>query len=352
MGFVLTIVATLLRHELQPSMVALAVVYSLQMMSLFAHVVRSYADVENNMTSVERLEHFMAIQQEGAGGITGKAPSSSPPPDSWPRDGALEFRRVELRYRPNLPQALRKLQLLVPARSKVGLVGRTGAGKSSVMAALFRLYELEGGTIYVDGVDTTDVPLPRLRSAFAVIPQSPILFTGSIRFNVDPNGMRSDEEVWLALRKVSLEEKVKGLAGQLNHAVTEDGGNLSQGQCQLVCIARALLVDRKILLCDEATSSVDGVTDAAIQQILRSQFGERTVLTIAHRLQTIAHCDLVAVLDQGVVVEQGAPMELLSRRPVSRFAGMAGTEIANIREVARQAVEERLQRSQQGIEPL
>ena len=337
MGLVLNIAATLLRHDLQPAMVALAVVYSLQMMSLMAGVVKNYADVESNMTSVERLEHFMQIDEEDT-----KVPP--PPPQDWPTEGALQFQQVELRYRPNLPQALRKMQLNVPAQSKVGLVGRTGAGKSSVMAALFRLFELEGGSITVDGIDTRDVSLPRLRSAFAVIPQSPVLFSGTVRSNVDPNGNHSDDDIWLALRKASLEEKVKGLPGQLDHAVTEDGGNLSQGQCQLVCISRALLVDRKILLCDEATSSVDSATDAAIQRILRSQFADRTVLTIAHRLQTIAHCDLVTVLDQGAVVEQGPPLELLDQEPLSRFAGMAGAEIAEIREVAREAAEERLHR--------
>jgi ABC-type multidrug transport system fused ATPase/permease subunit len=202
------------------------------------------------------------------------------------------------------------------------------------MAALFRLFELEGGGITVDGIDTRGVALHRLRSAFAVIPQTPVLFSGSFRANVDPHGSYSDEKIWVALRKASLEDKVRGLRGQLDFAVTEDGGNLSQGQCQLVCIARALLVDRRVLLCDEATSSVDAATDAATQRIFRSQFDDRTVVTIAHRLQTIAHCDFVAVLEQGVCVEQGSPLELLERSPASRFAGMCGAEIGEIRALA------------------
>ena len=234
------------------------------------------ADVENNMTSVERLTHFMQIDIED----TNHHP---PPAEGWPTDGKIEFEGAELRYRRSLPQALKKLTLTIPARSKCGLVGRTGAGKSSVMAALFRLFELEGGSIRVDGIDTRTIGLPRLRASFGVIPQSPVLFSGDIRSNVDPNGDYHDEAIWRALTKARLEEKVRGLPGQLNHPVAEDGGNLSQGQCQLICIARALLVDRTILLCDEATSSVDSATDAAIQGILRSQFKDRTVLTIAHR---------------------------------------------------------------------
>jgi ABC-type multidrug transport system fused ATPase/permease subunit len=234
------------------------------------------ADVENNMTSVERLTHFMGIDAE----VTDHQAN---PPEGWPSEGGLEFDSVELRYRTSLPQALRKLTLSVPARSKVGLVGRTGAGKSSVMAALFRLFELEGGSIRVDGIDTRTVGLPQLRACFSVIPQSPVLFSGSVRTNVDPNGEYHDDAIWIALRKARLEDKVRGLPGQLEYPVTEDGGNLSRGQCQLICIARALLVDRTILLCDEATSSVDSATDGAIQDILRSQFIDRTVLTIAHR---------------------------------------------------------------------
>lgn len=232
------------------------------------------------MTSVERLTHFMQIDSEGTN-------NHAQPPEGWPSDGRIEFDCVELRYRTSLPQALRKLTLSVPARFKVGLIGRTGAGKSSVMAALFRLFELEGGSIRVDGIDTRTVSLPHLRAAFSVIPQSPVLFSGTVRTNVDPNGEYQDEAIWIALRKARLEDKVRGLPGQLEYPVTEDGENLSQGQCQLICIARALLVDRTILLCDEATSSVDSTTDGAIQDILRSQFIDRTVLTIAHRYDDI-----------------------------------------------------------------
>ncbi|KAJ3232162.1 Multidrug resistance-associated protein 1 [Chytriomyces hyalinus] len=234
----------------------------------------------------------------------------SKPPKHWPLSGAIEFKNLTIKYRPELAPVLRSLSFKIEAGTKVGVVGRTGAGKSSIIAALFRLVEFDEGTIEVDGVDVSSLDLCSLRSSLAIIPQAPVLFEGTIRRNLDPSCLVSDEELWALLQRCSLREFVAGLPGKLDAAVSEGGSSLSVGQRQLLCLGRAMLVKSKILLIDEATASVDMETDSLIQKVLREDFADSTVLCIAHRLNTLMDYDKILVLDAGCLAELGTPHEL------------------------------------------
>lgn len=232
---------------------------------------------------------------------------------SWPRTGRITFDNVWMAYRDNAP-VLQGLTLTIQPGERVGICGRTGAGKSSLLLALFRIVEISLGRITLDGVDVSQVPLTRLRSSLAIIPQDPVLFTGTLRFQLDPFAEHSDEDVWRVLQQVNLDGAVQQWPGQLQFQVTENGENLSQGQRQLLCIARALLRDTKVLVVDEGTSAVDPHTDQLIQQVLRNLASQRgtTVLAIAHRLQTIVDFDKILVLGQGKVLEYDTPQRLLA----------------------------------------
>jgi ATP-binding cassette subfamily C (CFTR/MRP) protein 1 len=234
---------------------------------------------------------------------------------AWNHTGALRIANLGMRYRPGLPLVLKGIDIDIPAGSSVGIVGRTGAGKSSLFAAILRLVEPEAGSVVeIDGVDVASLGLHTLRRAISIIPQDPVLFNGSLRFNLDPLEMaRDDGALWAALDKAGLGAHARGLPGQLDHAVLEGGKNFSQGEKQLVCLARALLRSSKLLLLDEATSSVDFETDAQIQATIRSEFGDATVLCIAHRVDTIRDCDQILVLSDGKVAEFGPPEELQAR---------------------------------------
>ncbi|KAH7820953.1 putative multidrug resistance-associated protein 14 [Monocercomonoides exilis] len=246
---------------------------------------------------------------------------------NWPSAGRIEFTHVDLRYRPNLPLALDDVSFVIPGGAKVGVVGRTGSGKSSLLLALLRIVEAEwqkkGCAILIDGRDIhTQLGLKELRGAVAVTAQEPILLSGSIRYNLDPFGEHSEEEVWGALGQVGLWEVVQQMKEQLGADVASEGQNFSVGQRQLLCLARALLRRSRIILMDEATASVDFETDERIQQVTRQCFSECTVITIAHRLSTVADSDLVFVMDSGKLVESGAPKELLFREN-SKFLSLA-----------------------------
>lgn len=234
---------------------------------------------------------------------------------AWPSAGNIQIKNLMLRYRSELPLVLHGVDISIPAGSKVGVCGRTGSGKSTLMLALFRIVEPElGSIIEIDGVDTSKLGLYRLRSGMTIIPQDPVMFCGTIRYNLDPFDQYTDEMLWETLQRAQLKEEVlNNFPEKLNHILNERGDNISVGQRQLLCIARALLRRSKVVLMDEATASVDTDTDQKIQKILRAEFENVTVLTIAHRLETIADNDYIVVLDKGVVSEFGHPMRLLDK---------------------------------------
>ncbi len=236
-------------------------------------------------------------------------------PLDWPSEGAIEFDNVTLRYRPELPCALKGVSFKVRAGERVGLVGRTGSGKTTALACLFRLVPLEAGRVLIDGVDISAVPLPALRSRLAAIPQSPVIFEGTVRSNLDPFREHTDEALWELLTEVRLANCLQGGEGGglgLETQVQQGGANFSQGQRQLFCLVRALLRPAKILVLDEPSASLDLASDEVIQECIRRRANTQTVLTIAHRLDTVATADRVIVMNDGEIVETGDPRELLA----------------------------------------
>jgi ABC-type multidrug transport system fused ATPase/permease subunit len=243
---------------------------------------------------------------------------------TWPSRDAIRFDNLCLKYRPELPLVLRGVSMDVSAGEKVVICGRTGAGKSSLMIALFRICEYESGTVLIDDVDLQRVKLRDLRRSLAIIPQDPVLFSGSLRDNLDPFGDFSDEAIWRVLKQVHLSDTVTQFGAGLQFGISERGENLSIGQQQLLCIGRALLKDSKIVVLDEATANVDTATDELIQVTIKETFVDKTVLIIAHRMNTIMHCDKIAVMDAGQVAEFDSPSELLAQSS-SFFASLVAT---------------------------
>uniref|UniRef100_A0AAQ4S7T9 ABC-type glutathione-S-conjugate transporter n=1 Tax=Gasterosteus aculeatus aculeatus TaxID=481459 RepID=A0AAQ4S7T9_GASAC len=303
------------KGTLSPGIVGLAVskvnlsVGYLQVTGILSWIVRSWTDVENNIVSVERVNEYADTPKEASWSIEG----SSLPPD-WPQRGTIEFQDYGLQYRKGLELALKGITLQVHERERVGIVGRTGAGKSSLALGIFRILEAAKGKILIDGVDIADVGLHDLRSRITIIPQDPVLFSGSLRMNLDPFDTYTDEEVWRSLELAHLQNFVSNLPDKINHECSEGGENLSLGQRQLVCLARALLRKTKILVLDEATAAVDLETDALIQSTIRTQFEDCTVLTVAHRLNTIMDYTRVIVMDRGHISEMDTPANLIAQR--------------------------------------
>jgi ATP-binding cassette, subfamily C (CFTR/MRP), member 1 len=335
------------RFNVNPSIAGLVLSYILAIVQMIQFTVRQLAEVENNMNATERLHYYGSqLDQE--------APLKlHDVPESWPSSGEISFNNVEMRYRAELPLVLRGLDMQVRGGERIGIVGRTGAGKSSIMSALFRLTELSGGQIKIDDIDIATVGLYDLRSRLAIIPQDPTLFKGTIRSNLDPFNEHSDLELWTALRKADLigddappspgsptkearpqtTETAFGSTSaitpltptsekriHLDSPVEDEGLNFSLGQRQLMALARALVRNSRIIICDEATSSVDFETDERIQKTMREGFKGKTLLCIAHRLKTIIGYDRICVMDQGRIAELDTPLALFEAGGV--FRGM------------------------------
>ncbi|NWS95557.1 MRP7 protein, partial [Mionectes macconnelli] len=296
----------IIQHQKQlgnPGLVGLALSYALSVTNLLSDLISSFTQTEIMMVSVERTEEYTTdIPMEPQDRLVQVAAD-------WPSQGLLEFREVVLAYRAGLPNALDGVSFTVYPGEKLGIVGRTGSGKSTLFLALFRMVELKSGRILLDGVDSQLVGLEELRSRLAIIPQDPFLFSGSIRENLDPQGKRTDAELHEVLEQCHLRDAVTQMGG-LDSELGERGKSLSVGQRQLVCLARALLTQAKVLCIDEATASVDQKTDQLLQQTIRQRFADKTVLTIAHRLNTILDSDRVLVMQAGRVAELDSPTRL------------------------------------------
>ena len=283
----------------------MSIVYALQLaLDTSQYGVKQCSEVENYMTSVERVITYTQIEPEPGHN------NYQQPPQNWPQHGQVTLNDLGLVYYQGGPKILKDVSFTINSQEKIGIVGRTGAGKSSLVAALFRMPQPIGDVI-IDDVNIDNINIQSSRRAMAVITQNPVLFTGSLRMNLDPFDEYGDKELWEALEQASLKAMVNTLPRQLNEEVKECGANFSVGERQLLCLARALLKKNKIIVLDEATANVDYKTDQLIQETIRTKFKHCTVITIAHRLNTIMDYDRMLVLENGRVVEYDKPGVLL-----------------------------------------
>ncbi|KAL6117526.1 abcc5 [Pungitius sinensis] len=307
-----------MHNQIPPAYAGLAISYAVQLTGLFQFTVRLLTETEARFTSVERINHYIKCLESEA---PRQSPEADAPDPTWPPQGSITFQDVEMRYRDDLPLVLKNLSFTVRPDETIGIVGRTGSGKSSLGVALFRLVELTGGSIVIDGINIAQIGLNDLRSRLAIIPQEPVLFIGTIRTNLDPWDQYSDSQIWEALEKTHIKEMISQLPHSLHSEVTENGENFSVGERQLLCVARALLRNSKILILDEATAAIDNETDRLIQETVCCAFASCTTLIIAHRLNTVMSCSRVMVLDHGQILEFDSPAALLADEN-SRFRAM------------------------------
>ncbi|KAJ1704451.1 hypothetical protein LUZ63_004230 [Rhynchospora breviuscula] len=287
--------------------VGMALSYGLSLNNSFVNSIQNQCNLTNLIISVERLNQYMNIESEAPEVI-----EESHPPPNWPNIGTVELQDLKIRYRPDTPLVLCGITCAFQGGHKIGIVGRTGSGKTTLIGALFRLVEPSGGKIVIDGLDITKIGLHDLRSRFGIIPQDPTLFHGSVRYNLDPLGHFTDQQIWEVLDKCQLREAVQEKDQSLDSLVVEEGSNWSMGQRQLFCLGRALLRRSRILVLDEATASIDNATDAILQKTIRMEFADCTVITVAHRIPTVMDCTMVLAISDGKVVEYDEPMKLMN----------------------------------------
>lgn len=293
---------------IKPENVGLSLSYGLSLNAVMFWAIYMSCFIENKMVSVERIKQFTNIPSEAAWNIKDRSP-----PPNWPGQGHVDIKDLQVRYRPNTPLVLKGITLSISGGEKIGIVGRTGSGKSTLIQVFFRLVEPTGGKIIIDGIDISALGLHDLRSRFGIIPQEPVLFEGTVRSNIDPTGQYTDDQIWKGLERCQLKDAVASKPEKLDSLVVDNGDNWSVGQRQLLCLGRVMLKQSRLLFMDEATASVDSQTDAVIQKIIREEFAARTIISIAHRIPTVMDCDRVLVVDAGRVKEFDKPSILLQR---------------------------------------
>ncbi|KAI2499416.1 Abc transporter [Fragilaria crotonensis] len=286
---------------------------SFQILLFFSIMSRTMGEVHDNMSSAEKARAMTELEAEHQ-----PTDEITDMPTKWPSKGEIQFDKVVMPYLPGHPPVLKGISFSIREGEKVGVVGRTGAGKSSLIVALYRLAEISAGKIHVDSIDCSRVNLNKLRRSMAIIPQEPVMFGGTLRTNLDPFNEHDDKELLEALHKCLLGAMVDSHEDGLNAEVETMGTNFSLGTQQLICLARAMLNPSRILLLDEATAALDSDTNAAVQKVLKDHFSDRTIFTIAHRLDTIIDSDRILVMNAGVVSEFASPHELL-QNPESLF---------------------------------
>uniref|UniRef100_UPI00398E8089 ATP-binding cassette sub-family C member 8 isoform X5 n=1 Tax=Pristiophorus japonicus TaxID=55135 RepID=UPI00398E8089 len=299
-----------LYYGLSSGLVGLGLIYALMISNYLNWMVRNLADMEVQLGAVQRINSLLKIETENYDGLL----SSSQIPPNWPDEGEIKIQNLSVRYDSTLKPVLKNVNAHIRPGQKVGICGRTGSGKSSFSLAFFRMVDMFEGRIIIDGIDISKLPLSTLRSRLSIILQDPVLFSGSIRFNLDPEKKCTDSVLWESLEIAQLKHVVKALPGGLDATVTEGGENFSLGQRQLFCLARAFVRKSSVLIMDEATASIDMATENILQKVVMTAFADRTVVTIAHRVHTILNADLVIVMKRGIILEYDTPSILLEQR--------------------------------------
>ncbi|WCJ26432.1 ABC transporter C family member 10 [Euphorbia peplus] len=298
-----------LKHGASSSgFIGMGLAYGLSLNMFLVNSVQFQCLLSTLIVSVERLQQYLLIPSEAPEVI-----EDNKPEPNWPAAGKVEICNLKVRYRPNAPLVLHGISFTIEGGHKIGIVGRTGCGKSTLISALFRLVEPEEGKIVIDDIDISTIGLHDLRSRLAIIPQDPTLFVGSVRYNLDPLSEHSDQDIWKVVEKCHLKAAIQGKENGLNSPVTQDGSNWSMGQRQLFCLGRALLKRSRILVLDEATASIDNWTDSVIQKTIRTEFAECTIITVAHRIPTVMDCTKVLAISDGKLAEYDEPLKLMSK---------------------------------------